>query len=322
MKKPLLFLFFLTLCTLSKAQSWCPNIGTYWYYGNPNNPAFCSPGYAKFDYYKDSLVNGNNCQMIRRFGVSNCSNGFHSGYSSPIFTYTNSNNVVYVNYVAGSGSVQSQVFDTLYWFNAPIGSKWRMSNQTYTCSFTFTSVVTVQDTGHSTFQGINLKWQKVNYTTDLYNNNVQTVTDTIYERFGYLRTDPLNPHNFCSNTSDIQSNQIFRCYGDNQLISLKYKYTGACDYYDNTGPHIGINETKAIDDNFLLSPNPATSVLQISSKDKVWESSLIEVQDALGRTALKSAYTSSLDISTLQSGIYFIVFKNGADFKSFKIIKE
>ncbi|MES2133487.1 MAG: T9SS type A sorting domain-containing protein [Bacteroidota bacterium] len=320
MKKPLLLFFFLTLCTLSKAQSWCPNIGTYWYFDAPNSPNFCN-GYVKYDYYQDSLINGNNCQMIRRYRENSCINGSHAGYITPIFTYTNSNKVVYMNDYTSSASVQTQVFDTLFWFNAPIGAKWLMLPQSYNCTYSTACVVTVQDTGHRTVQGINLRWQKVNYIAQS-GGPVQTLQDTIYERFGYLRTEPFNTQNFCATAIDIQTSRIFRCYGDNQLTNLKYKYTGACDYYDNTGIPIGIHETKVTDDNFILSPNPAASVLQISSKDKAWENSLIEVQDALGRTALKSAYTSSLDISTLQSGIYFIVFKNGVDLKSFKIIKE
>ena len=315
LKKPLLFLFFLTVCTLSKAQSWCPNIGTYWYFDAPNSPNFCS-GYVKYDYYQDTLINGNNCQMIRRFRANSCINGPHVGYVAPFFTYTNSNKVVYVNDYTSSASVQSQAFDTLFWFNAPIGAKWQMLPQSYNCTFSITCVVTVQDTGHRTVQGINLRWQKVNYIAK-GGGPVQTVTDTIYERFGYLRTEPFNTENFCSTGIDIQTSRIFRCYGDNQITNLKYKYTGNCDYYDT-----GIHEENGKKYLISIFPNPAQGTITLQSETIIAANTLLEIQDHLGKTVWKGAYTSQVDVSKLSPGMYFLTVKDDTAQKTFKIIKE
>lgn len=319
MKKLYFLLILLSSATASiKAQIWAPGIGTYWYYTNPGNAAFCSPGYVKYDYYKDSLINGNNCQMIRRYRKAVCQSGTVAGYSSPVYTYTNSNKVVYVNDYASSSNVQTQLFDTLFWFNAPIGAKWQMVHQSYSsCTSTVNCIVTVQDTGHAIFQGVNLKWQKVNYTAQ-GGGPVQTVTDTIYERFGYLRTDPFNPHNFCSILTDVQTAQTLRCYGDNQITNLKYRYTGACDYFVN----VGVDELEAARQGLRVFPNPAGSTLQISSKTDLWNDALIKIQDALGRTVLEQNFATSLEIGSLTPGLYVVTVKNDKGLRSFKIMKE
>ncbi len=315
MKKFYILLLFLSSVTATlQAQVWAPNIGSYWYYDS--HGAFCY-GYAKYDYYKDSLINGNNCQMIRRYGKMSCPGGNHASYDKPIFTYTNSNQVVYVNDYTSAASVQGQVFDTLFWFNAPIGAKWQMIHQSYHCTGTVSCIVTVENTGQRIIQGQNLKWQKVNYMAQ-GGGPAQLVTDTIYERFGYLKTDPFNPNNFCSLTSDIQSTNLFRCYGDNQITDLKYKYTGACDYFVD----VSVNERNASHNDLHVFPNPATSVLQISSKTELWNDAQIEIQDARGRTVLKQPFATSIDISSLAQGLYVVTVKNDMGRRSFKIMKE
>ncbi len=299
------------------AQVWAPSTGTYWYYTNPGNGVFCAPGYAKYDYYKDSMINGNTCQMIRRYGKSVCQNGPVASYGRAIYTYTNSNKVVYVNNYTSPSNVQTQAFDTLFWFDAPIGAKWQMVHQSFNCTGTVSCIVTVQDTGHALFQGVNLRWQKVNYMAQ-GGGPVQTVTDTIYERFGYLRTDPFNPHNFCSSISDVQTSRIFRCYGDNQITDLKFRYSGACDYFVD----VSVEELNAAHNDLTVFPNPAGSTLQISSKNDLWNDALVEMRDALGRTILKQAFSTSLNISVLAPGIYVVTVKNDSGLRSFKIIKE
>jgi hypothetical protein len=315
--KKLYFLFFLLSSGMGvvKAQVWAPGIGTYWYFDAPNSPNFCN-GYVKYDYYKDSLISGNNCQMIRRYRENSCMNGNHAGYLSPIFTYTNSNKVVYVNDYTSSASVQTQLFDTLFWFNAPIGAKWKMLPQSYNCTSTVSCIVTVQDTGHRAFQGINLRWQKVSYVAQNGGPGPQTINDTIYERFGYLKTEPFNTENFCSTFTDVQTSRIFRCYGDNQISNLKYKYTGACDYY-----YTSIDEKNRQDD-LSVYPNPAGPYIRFAYTNPLWKEASIEICDALGRTMLKQAFATSLDISSYAPGVYFVTVKNDRGLRSFKIIKE
>jgi len=314
--KKLYFLFLLlsSVTATLEAQIWAPSVGTYWYYDS--HSAFCH-GYSKYDYYKDSLINGNNCQMIRRYEKRSCPSGNFGSYDKPIFTYTNSNQVVYVNDYTSTASVQGQVFDTLFWFNAPIGAKWQMIHQSYNCTGTVSCIVTVENTGQRIIQGQSLKWQKVNYVAE-GGGPAQMVTDTIYERFGYLKTDPFNPDNFCSQTADIQSYKTFRCYGDNQISNLKYKYTGACDYFED----VSVDELKAAQNDLSVFPNPAGSTLQINSKNDFWNDALIEVRDAFGRTVLKQAFNTSLPISSLSPGLYVVTVKNDSGLRSFKIIKE
>lgn len=315
MKKLYLLLLLLSSATAAlQAQIWAPAIGTYWYFDAPHSPDGCN-GYAKYDYYKDSLINGNHCQMIRLYRENSCANGPHAGYIGAVFTYTNSNKVVYVNDYTSQASVQTQAFDTLFWFNAPIGAKWNMLPQGYNCTGTVSCIVTVQDTGHATFQGVNLRWQKVNYMAQ-GGGPVQSVTDTIYERFGYLKTEPFNPANFCSVFTDIQTTRIFRCYGDNQITNYKHRYTGACDYY-----YTGIDEKSGLND-LSVFPNPAGSYIRFSYSNPQWKEAGVDIQDALGRTVLQQPFATSLDISALPQGLYVVTVKNDKGQRSFKIMKE
>lgn len=314
--KKLYFLFLLlsSVTATLEAQIWAPSVGTYWYYDS--HSAFCH-GYSKYDYYKDSLINGNNCQMIRRYEKRSCPSGNFGSYDKPIFTYTNSNQVVYVNDYTSTASVQGQVFDTLFWFNAPIGAKWQMIHQSYNCTGTVSCIVTVENTGQRIIQGQSLKWQKVNYVAE-GGGPAQMVADTIYERFGYLKTDPFNPDNFCSQTADIQSYKTFRCYGDNQISNLKYKYTGACDYFED----VSVHELNAAHNDLRVFPNPANTYVSFSYTNPAWESARIEVQDALGRVVLQQAFSTKLNLGSLVPGIYIVTVKNDSALRSFKIIKE
>lgn len=297
MRKIILILAFYILSVNVYSQAWCPNIGTYWYY-TELTPSFCSEGYMKFDYYKDSLVGSNNCQMIRRYFVANCQSGNHMEYMTPIFTYTNSN-VVYLNDVLSASSVQSQIFDTLFCFNVPIGFKWGLQPSTYTdCPNPVKPIVTVLDTGHRIIQGVNLKWQKVNYNLQ----NGSFVNDTIYERFGYLNTNPFNPYNYCSSIADADYYLTFRCYGDNQIIDLKYGHNYNCDYV------LGVNENVLIPNSFSIYPNPSNDLLTVQSSTKQ-DNFVIKIYDMLGEEVINEKVTTpqfTVNTGCLSTGIYLL----------------
>lgn len=286
------------------SQSWCPNMGTYWYY-TENTPAVCSEGYMKFDYYKDSLVGTNNCQMIRRYFVANCQSGNYAQYIAPIFTYMNSN-VVYLNDVLSSSSVQSQTFDTLFCFNVPIGFQWELQPSTYSnCPGPNKPIVTVIDTGHKVIQGINLKWQKIKY--NIQGSSTNFINDTIYERFGYLNTNPYNPYNFCTSIADLDYYIKFRCYGDNQIIDLKYGHNYNCDYI------LGLNENLLIPNSFSVYPNPSDNLLNIQSIGKSGGFS-VKIYNTLGALMINESVAEQkfvINTEWLAPGVYLLNLYNG-----------
>lgn len=254
----------------------------------------------KYDYYKDSLISGHNCQLIRRYYYANCQSGLYAQYQTPIFTYSNSN-VVYVNDYTSSVGVQLQTFDTLFCFNVPIGYKWLMTPISYTdCTSPNKSLVTVIDTGHKLVQGVNLKWQKVNYNVE-FGSMSNIITDTIYERFGYLKTDPFNQYNFCTNIADLQTGVSLRCYEDNQITNFKYGHNYNCNYITSTFENT-IDEAKIV-----IYPNPVKDYIEISSNTHI---SSIEVYNAFGEVIVSTPFKHHIDLSSLSSGMYFITLKD------------
>ena len=302
MKKLLIILFFIIGLYVVKAQSWAPTIGTYWYQSFASDPTWCSDGYVKFEYYKDSLINGQNCQVIRRFRHQNCQSGLFANYDMQIYTYTGSNNVVYVNDYLSTANVQTQNFDTLFYFNAAIGYKWRISPDSYTTCTGPKSVVTIADTGHKIIQGVNLKWQKVTIST-WFNGSSSFLFDTIYERFGYLRTNEFEPYNFCTNFTDGGSITTLRCYGDNQIINFKYGHNYNCDYI------LGIKEEEQLQTEIFIYPNPSQTHVSVRSEHYDLTNSTIRITNQIGQLVVCEDYTHSISIGNLSAGLYTMLIK-------------
>jgi Secretion system C-terminal sorting domain len=314
-KKVLVSFVFLSIVVLAKAQVWAPATGTYWYKTFATDPMSCSQGYCKFDYYKDSLIGSNNCQAIRRYRYNQCWNGLFSNYDKYYYTYT-SNQITYVNDYLSTGSVQTQTFDTLFYMNAPIGYKWLVSPNSFTNCSGPKSIVTVLDSGHKVIQNVNLKWQKVSISRFCGNAaNTLSVIDTIYERFGYLQTDIFEPYNFCSNITDLGSSTPFRCYGDNQIISFKYKGLASnCDYV------LSVNDEKYKKSKITLYPNPTSSLISISTDGSIKN---IQLYNALGQLVdYKKINSTTIDVSGLQVGIYYINISTNENSFTHKIIKQ
>lgn len=76
---------------------------------------------------------------------------------------------------------------------------------------------------------------------------------------------------------------------------------------------------------FTIAPNPTNGILNIKSSSK-YNTVKIEVIDALGKAFVSEDYTefnqTSVDISYLSSGIYFVKLSTGNDILVKKIIKE
>ena len=97
----------------------------------------------------------------------------------------------------------------------------------------------------------------------------------------------------------INSTKIFNL----KLIKVA-KIVGIEEYYKYT--------------NVLLYPNPTNSILNIYNESNQFENSNIEIKNYLGQKVLEIPFTNMLDLSGLNSGIYFLAIQN----KIHKIIKE
>lgn len=67
---------------------------------------------------------------------------------------------------------------------------------------------------------------------------------------------------------------------------------------------IGIKEDQKETNSLLIYPNPVTDILHIENTVNTAEE--IEITNCLGQTVLKTSYRTELNVSKLQSGVYFI----------------
>ncbi len=84
---------------------------------------------------------------------------------------------------------------------------------------------------------------------------------------------------------------------------------------------IGINDI-AKDDELTMYPNPATNELTIESK---MQNAEIEIRDVLGQMVYSTkaiASSSTIDVSMLSKGVYFISLQNGKQTINKKLVKE
>ncbi len=95
----------------------------------------------------------------------------------------------------------------------------------------------------------------------------------------------------------------------------------AIDYRDNTG----INDAFA-QNSFKIYPNPAVNVIDVEAVNgQVFDN--IKVVDVSGRVLIDKALSlssgnTSVNISTLKSGLYFLILSNGSEFTSGTFIKK
>ncbi|MGZ5190638.1 MAG: T9SS type A sorting domain-containing protein, partial [Flavisolibacter sp.] len=84
-------------------------------------------------------------------------------------------------------------------------------------------------------------------------------------------------------------------------------------------------KTLNVEPQFTIAPNPTQGFIYIKSNSK-WTNTKIEISDALGKIHLSEEFKefdkTSLDISYLSSGIYFVKVASGKEILVKKIIKE
>ncbi len=97
---------------------------------------------------------------------------------------------------------------------------------------------------------------------------------------------------------------------------LPFPSNGACDITLNT-----TEQERKISKPFIF-PNPAESVIHISIASLVKENAVMEVYNTLGELSLSAPFSETLDVSSLQQGMYIILVKNKTqDFQS-RFVKQ
>ncbi len=321
MKKNLLTCLLITLVLTSKAQMWCAP-GAEWHYGylTYNSPGI-SNGYLISNYVNDSIINTVTYKKIKvkAFGspLLNSSN-FH-----PILL-NETNNLV----TLWTGNV-----DTLFNFNAAIGDKWLRVRLGSLMTDVTRRYVTVLDTGHVVINSVSLKRLVLSYQSGGWvTANVTNYIDTVYEKIGSIKYF-LNPAAAETSTptpdvSGVRINGTFRCYSDNNFALYQKNTSLLCTAV------VGLNELNKNQYLFTVFPNPATESINVSSiaieSEMTHEATTIEITNALGQVVLTKKYLRDdnrveprlqINIETLPSGLYYLIFKTRQGTSQTKFVK-
>jgi len=91
--------------------------------------------------------------------------------------------------------------------------------------------------------------------------------------------------------------------------------------------NVGIDEVTSVNQNIVVYPNPASDVLHVVIKNPSAKQQMLSVKNILGQTLIEknlalSTRNLTLDISALQSGIYFLNLEENNSIETLKWIKE
>lgn len=135
--------------------------------------------------------------------------------------------------------------------------------------------------------------------------------------------------------SDTLNFDLIRTVTSNSIVSVAYaKIESYGALYTYTVPlgntkatieqvcsMVGIEED-GISSNIKIFPNPATSLLNIVDEQDELQNSTIEISNSIGQIVLATKFYNRIDISELQSGMYFLTISNNSIRKTVKIVKQ
>jgi hypothetical protein len=287
MKKICFILVFTYFIPNLNAQGWCTP-GSTWYYEIP----FPASGYAKHTYLYDTLVGANMCNKIKVEEFGTMWGGAPINYLNYIYTFYQ-NGIVFKN----NGTLSAPHYDTLYYFNGPVGAKWRCNLTDFTgnpasCSQSF---IEITGTGSAIIQGQTINWRKIAYT-NYFQGNPSSGVDTLFERIGTRHNMEFISGYHCADATDVGP-LPFRCFSDNQ-ISIQSS-TVACDYTT------GVPEVKK-PERTLTFLQPSNDILVGRFVKDDYDLKLI---DALGKTVYLHHFNVnnfSVNVFGFTQGIYYL----------------
>lgn len=100
----------------------------------------------------------------------------------------------------------------------------------------------------------------------------------------------------------------------------------AWDVYWYPLPSLGVKQKTSIEQNFKLYPNPAETILYLSTNTSVGKTGNIRIVDALGRTInlpiVQKNNQYEININSLASGIYSVIFDDGNTVSTQRFVKK
>ncbi|WP_317896748.1 T9SS type A sorting domain-containing protein [Aurantibacillus circumpalustris] len=316
MKKIVLLLLISLIASTTKSQVVFSPPGAEWsyniYWSGGGNPAWQYTYLEKIIYKKDSILNSDTLKVLTH-------NRFYLECDQGIAKTTLIKQKGDTIFMSNRGTRNQ--WEILYNFNTQAGQSWQTSVRTNLYSTDSNAVyvytITVDSTTTINQNGFNLKRLFVRYAGGSFPNQASNYAATITERFGCNRF-LFNYYNFSRGFCDADWFQTNLCYKDSQFGTKQFT-NRPCDFQNITG--ITENENENI---FAVFPNPASNNLTIENKSST-QSLRLEICDLLGKSICKQNLegTQTIDVSSLQNGIYFLqVYDKMELLFTKKIVKE
>jgi hypothetical protein len=301
-----------------KSQVWVQP-GAVWHYD------YWFPGvggFLKMEYEKDTLIQGRVCQKITTLDYK----FMHNQYGQTILLGPHKNADQFTS-VSGDTVFwwSNNDFFVLYNFGASIGDNWIVSLVNpggLSAKCDDTSRLFVTDTGSMVLNSVRYR----TITVEPSPNASIGIKGVIVERFGLVNTDwgefqTLFPYGYqCDSLAAVVDWGWFRfkCFQDN-AFPLYNPFTEGCEHLLTT---IGMEEPEFLP--VKLYPNPTSGLLMIHTPghpEKMAE--VYNFQGAMVKTLVLRDEVSSIDLSDLPKGIYWIVLQTHlSQRQSFKVIRE
>jgi hypothetical protein len=286
-------LLLLTIPIFCFAQYWAPK-GAVWYYEQND---FVPPFYNNYVVHRslgDTVINGDTSQILERRLIYVNSPGDTVGTKDIFYTKFDSNRV-YVYYSPANA------FRMLYDFNAEARDTFQVFCPE---SETDSSITVVVDSiSYLVVSNDTLKVQHVSQP----NFEMCRMAGTIIEHIGW--TGYMFPQH---SWRDPPDGGPLRCYEDS-IIGLYHRITSIpCDYL------VTDREEIKVENELTLYPNPSSGRVVIRLPLKVEK---IQLFSSVGNLIREYGNETEIDVSDLESGIYFMIFVKEGERITKRIIK-
>lgn len=276
----ILFIFF-----QSEAQNWAIS-SSIWRYSFTQ---ISGRGFIEIKVVKDTIIDGINCKQLnkKKFQENAFTGNTQAFNIGSEYTYEE-NGIVYIRY--------NNVFDTLYNFNASVGSSWNVpGNSPVSGVCNDISKVKVMAVDNVTINSISLKRLIVDYE---YKATFK-IRDTIIESIGTL-AQYLLPWDNCLSTFDGNEGGELRCYEDATLGEYKHNFYSDCT--------VLISVEEDLKKVATIYPNPFTDILKIETTRPI-DKFQVSIFDMYGKLVNSSMNTIVINTNTLPQGLYVIAIK-------------
>lgn len=204
--QPVISLFIVLLMIISLhgfTQPWNPKTA-YWIY---NASYIASGGDVRISYLKDTVVNGKDCEVLKRDMIL-------YDYYTKSYSYKVLGQMV-TRYESGVTYLlyNNHEFDTLYYFAGKINERYNTDRPEWGPGWRGYAVIA--DTGSITIDTQKLKWQAVDYFFERQGYK-STLRDTIIEKIGSTK-NYFFPWDYANGMVDANEGGPLKCFWDNTV---------------------------------------------------------------------------------------------------------